>query len=52
MLGFPAELAAGGLGGGEVLTGYAWQLLWLAVLGLVAARVWRAGVRRYTAFGG
>jgi ABC-2 type transport system permease protein len=52
MLGFPAELASGGLGGGEVLTGYAWQLLWTAVFAVAAALLWRAGVRRYTAVGG
>jgi ABC-2 type transport system permease protein len=52
MIGFPAEVAAGLARGPELLTGYAWQLVWLAVLGLVAAQVWRAGVRRYTAVGG
>jgi ABC-2 type transport system permease protein len=52
MLGFPAEVAAGLARGPDVLVGYLWQLVWLAVLALVAARVWRVGLRRYTAFGG
>lgn len=52
MLGFPAEIAGGGIGGGRVLEGYAWQALWLAVFALAAAFAWRSGVRRYTAVGG
>ncbi len=52
MLGFPAEIAGGGIGGGRALEGYAWQVLWTAVFALAAALAWRAGVRRYTAVGG
>jgi ABC-2 type transport system permease protein len=52
MLGLPAEIAAGRLATAQVLAGYAWQGLWLAVFALVAVVVWRAGVRRYTAVGG
>lgn len=51
MLGFPAEIAAGDLSTAQVLAGYAWQVVWLAV-GLLAARsAWQRGVRRYTAVG-
>jgi ABC-2 type transport system permease protein len=52
MIGFPAEVAAGLARGPELLVGYLGQLAWLAVLALLAAQVWRVGVRRYTAFGG
>jgi ABC-2 type transport system permease protein len=52
MLGFPAEIAAGELAAGQIVTGYGWQLLWLAVLVPVTARTWSTGVRRYTALGG
>jgi ABC-2 type transport system permease protein len=52
MMGFPAEIAAGLLSRTDVVVGYAWQVGWVAVFGLCAAWVWRAGVRRYTAVGG
>lgn len=52
MLGFPAELASGGLGGGQILFGYLWQLTWLAVFGWLARAVWRAGLPRFAAVGG
>jgi ABC-2 type transport system permease protein len=52
MIGFPAEVAAGLTRGEAVVAGYAWQLLWLAVLTLLAVLVWRTGLRRYTAVGG
>jgi ABC-2 type transport system permease protein len=52
MLGFPAELAAGGLDWPKILQGYGWQCGWIAVFALVAIQVWRSGVRRYTAVGG
>ena len=52
MIGFPAEVAAGLVGGSDLLFGYAWQAVWLTVLGTAAAWVWRLGVRRYTAVGG
>jgi ABC-2 type transport system permease protein len=52
MLGFPAEIASGNLSGAQILQGYGWQVLWLAVLVPVAVFVWRSGVRRYTAVGG
>lgn len=49
---FPAEVAVGLVPPGEMLSGYAVQLAWIAVFLAVAAAVWRAGVRRYTAVGG
>jgi ABC-2 type transport system permease protein len=52
MYGFPAEVGAGWLGPADVTAGYGWQLAWLGFLALLAALVWRAGVRRYTAVGG
>jgi ABC-2 type transport system permease protein len=52
MYGFPAEIASGALTKMETLIGYGWQMLWLALFALIAARVWRVGVRRYTAVGG
>ena len=52
MHGFPAEIAAGALSDTELLAGYAWQVLWLAILLLIVRGVWRAGVRRYTAVEG
>lgn len=52
MLGFPAEIASGNLSEAQILHGYGWQVLWLAVLVPVAVFVWRTGMRRYTAVGG
>lgn len=52
MLGFPAEIAVGGLSSVAVGTGYVWQLVWLAAMVGVARAVWRAGIRRYTVVGG
>jgi len=52
MLGFPAEIASGTLTERKILAGYGWQALWLALFVPLAALVWSAGVRRYTAVGG
>ncbi len=52
MLGFPAEIASGGLSDAQVIQGYGWQALWLLVLVPVVVTVWSSGVRRYTALGG
>jgi ABC-2 type transport system permease protein len=52
MYGFSAEIAAGALTHTEMLIGYGWQALWLVLFALLAAWVWRVGVRRYTAVGG
>jgi len=52
MLGFPAEVASGILSDGQIVAGYGWQLLWLAVFVPTAVFVWKSGVRHYTAVGG
>jgi len=52
MLGLPAEIAAGTVAGGNILTGYAAAVGWTAVFGVAATAAWRAGVRRYTSVGG
>jgi len=52
MLGFPAEIASGGLTGAQVLAGYGWQVIWIAAFVLMVAIVWRSGIRRFTAVGG
>lgn len=52
MLGFPAEVSSGTLTGQQVVEGYGFQLLWLAVFVPVAGAIWRVGLRRYAAVGG
>lgn len=52
MLGFPAEIASGSLTTADLLTGYGWQGLWLAACAGLAALLWRAGVRHFSAAGG
>lgn len=52
MMGFPAEIVAGHLDGAALVTGYLWQIVWLGIFAALANRVWRAGIRRYTAVGG
>ena len=52
MLGFPAQVASGGLGGTALLVGYALQAAWVLTLGVGATLTWRRGVRHYTAVGG
>ena len=52
MLAFPVETLVGLLSPAEALRQLAYQWLYIAVTGLVALRVWRAGVRRFAAFGG
>jgi ABC-2 type transport system permease protein len=51
MIGFPVELMLGRLTPAQMWTGFVAQVLWVALaLGLVR-RVWRAGVRVYSAVG-
>jgi ABC-2 type transport system permease protein len=52
MLGFPAEVATGTVRPGEVVAGYALQILWLGIATMMAVITWRRGVRRFTAIGG
>ncbi|MCY7399868.1 MAG: ABC-2 family transporter protein [Nocardioides sp.] len=51
-LGFPAELVAGRLSGGEVAVGFAVGVAWTSVLALLYVVGWRRGVRRYQAVSG
>lgn len=52
MLGLPAEVAGGTLGGLPLALACLAQLGWLAALTLAVRGTWLAGVRRYTAVGG
>lgn len=52
MLGMPAEIAAGTLSGAGLIRACAVQLGWLLVGIALACRVWRNGIRRFTALGG
>jgi ABC-2 type transport system permease protein len=49
---FPVELLLGRLTPVEALTGFAAQLVWLALSLVILRFIWRAGVRRYAAVGG
>lgn len=51
MLGLPADIATGRLDTAGVVAAFGYQLGWIAVLGVIAACVWRLGVRRYTVVG-
>lgn len=50
-LGFPVEMIIGRLGRGAVLEGLATQWGMVALLALLAAGLWRAGLKRFEAFG-
>ncbi len=50
-IGFPAELLLGRLTPAQALTGVGMQLAWLAAGVLVMKRVWRAGLKVYSAVG-
>ena len=52
MLAFPVEVLVGLMSPGAALRQLGAQWLYVAVTGVLALRVWRAGVRRYAAFGG
>jgi ABC-2 type transport system permease protein len=52
MLAFPVEALVGLLSPGEALRQLAFQWLYVVVIGVLALRAWRAGVRRFGAFGG
>jgi ABC-2 type transport system permease protein len=51
VLGFPVELLVGRLGLYEAVQGLALQAMWIAIIGSVAAVLWRRGLRAYGAFG-
>jgi ABC-2 type transport system permease protein len=52
MLGFPVELVTGLLTRPQVLAELAVQWAWIGGLGLLVHFAWRAGLRRFAAFGG
>ena len=52
MLAFPVELLLGRLTPRELLIGLGAQLFWLIAGYLFVQRIYRAGIRRYAAFGG
>lgn len=51
VLGFPVELLVGRLDLAQALEGLGLQALWIAILGVIAAVLWRRGLRVYGAFG-
>jgi ABC-2 type transport system permease protein len=52
LLAFPVELLQGVLTPREALIGLGMQLFWVVAIAVLMQTVWRAGVRRYAAFGG
>ena len=52
MVAFPVEVLTGQLSQHEILTGFIFQVCWLAVACTLYALVWHKGVRRYAAVGG
>jgi ABC-2 type transport system permease protein len=51
MLGLPADIATGAVDGAAAATAFGRALVWVVVLGVLAAVVWRRGIRRYTVVG-
>jgi ABC-2 type transport system permease protein len=51
MLSFPVELLLGRVEGTAVYTGLLAQFIWVTLSLLAVKTIWRAGVRRYSAFG-
>jgi ABC-2 type transport system permease protein len=51
MLGLPADIATGTVGGADAAFALARAAAWILAFGALAAVVWRAGVRRYTVIG-
>jgi len=52
MVGFPVEVLTGHLSASEMVTGFAFQVGWVAVAAVAFAALWRTGIRRYSAVGG
>lgn len=52
MLGLPVDALIGRLSHAELVRGFAWQLGYILLIWLLVRWEWRAGVRRYAAFGG
>ena len=51
MLSLPVEIASGILPTDQWLGALALQAAWVLASGLLALRIWRAGLERYGAFG-
>jgi ABC-2 type transport system permease protein len=51
MLSFPVELLLGRVAGTAVYTGLLAQIVWVTLSLLAVRTIWRAGIRRYSAFG-
>jgi ABC-2 type transport system permease protein len=49
---FPLSVMLGRSHGADLVAGLAGQAIWSLVLGILAAMMWRAGLRRYEAVGG
>lgn len=49
---FPVQLILGELAPREAAIGFGMQLLWLAIVALIARVVWQAGTRRFSSVGG
>jgi len=47
----PIDIAIGRRTVGETFQTYGWQLVWIAVLGVSLAAVWKRAIRRYSAVG-
>jgi ABC-2 type transport system permease protein len=52
MIGFPVEILTGDLSGSEIQLGFLTQAGWLVFTFLLFLRVWRVGVKQYSAVGG
>jgi len=52
MVGFPVEILTQSLPQSEILMGFGVQAAWLALAALLAALLWKTGLRRYSAIGG
>lgn len=50
--GFPVDVLTGAIAHDEALRMLGAQWCWVAIMALIAATVWRRGLRRYGAFGG
>lgn len=48
---FPIDVYLGNVDGRGILIGLIGMVLWASIFGIIAAMIWRRGVRRYTAVG-
>ncbi|MBN2393710.1 MAG: ABC-2 family transporter protein [Anaerolineae bacterium] len=52
MVGFPVEILTGQLDTAGILTGFAFQIGWLAAAMALFVTMWKTGIKRYSAVGG